>query len=168
MVHFYPACKFRLNKRLIINKYMSAINKSKWQSDRGYSSSLIPQFISLYAWHWPLSCCWWSDELFCSQDPEHLASQSNDILTAIVQGMRKEEPRLVINIKTDINQCLGVLSLVYGSYLSRFVDHNVLLIKIISKSSLNWREQDSCIPYTGGQCKPIFVCPFLGCSSLVS
>ncbi|XP_077863284.1 importin subunit beta-1-like, partial [Saccoglossus kowalevskii] len=25
-------------------------------------------------------------------EPEHLASQSNEILTAIVQGMRKEEP----------------------------------------------------------------------------
>ena len=27
------------------------------------------------------------------QDPKHLAMEANNILTAIVQGMRKEEPR---------------------------------------------------------------------------
>ena len=30
--------------------------------------------------------------LLCIKDPKFLASQSNEILTAIVQGMRKEEP----------------------------------------------------------------------------
>lgn len=30
--------------------------------------------------------------MFCFQDPEQLQDKSNEILTAIIQGMRKEEP----------------------------------------------------------------------------
>lgn len=33
-----------------------------------------------------------STAYFCFQDPEQLQDKSNEILTAIIQGMRKEEP----------------------------------------------------------------------------